>query len=165
MFIVILLLSFSSNLLAHDSIYVRVFDLKGNRISKGHVHTITDSSLQLKEGQTEIKVRNIGFIKTKHSGGINVIAGSLIGMLTGAIVGVAASGSGSNANSGTSGFQYNIQFGTDVSAAAGAFVGLGIGAAVGGLTALAKNPKFYLINGDSIKWKSFQIRITGKSEN
>ena len=166
--IVILLLSFSSNLLGQDSVFVRVFDLKGNRISKGYVRTVTDSSLQLKGAETDIKVHNIGFIKTKRSGGNNVIAGSLIGMVTGAIVGAASSGSGSSANSGTSAFQYNVGGFDDaggLAAAAGAMAGLGIGAAIGGLTALTKNPKHYLVNGDSTKWKSFQLMIIKKNDN
>ena len=56
-----------------------------------------------------------------------------------------------------------IQYTTAEGAVIGAIAGGAIGAAIGGLTALFKNSKTYLINGDLTKWKAFQIMIAGNN--
>jgi hypothetical protein len=128
---------------AQKPIFIRVYDLKGNKISKGRVAAVTDTSLQLKENPAIIPVNTIGSVRTKHSAGNNTLIGSVIGASTMAILGAASGGSDSYYNS-------------SAGAAAGALVGLPIGAAVGGITVLFKNSKTYLINGDSTRWKEFR---------
>jgi hypothetical protein len=149
------LISISYNMYAQKSIFVRVFDLSGKKINKGHVFTVTDTSLQLKGKSVpvNIPVRSIGFIKTKHSAGNNVLIGSIVGVSSLAILGVASA----EPDAEIAG--YTALEG----AGAGAIVGLPVGAVIGGLTSLFKNSKSYLINGDVTKWKAFQLTVTGNN--
>jgi hypothetical protein len=154
-FTIIVLLSLSCTVRAQKSIFVRVYDLTGKKINKGHLLAATDTSLLL-EGTTtpaNIPVHNIGFIKTKRSGGNNVLTGSIIAVSTMAIVGAVTS----DPNAGF--LAYNAGEG----AAGGALIGLPFGAAIGGLTILLKNSKTYVINGDMKNWKVFQLIATGKN--
>jgi len=52
----------------HRNQILRVYDLAGKKINKGHVTMVTDTSLQLegKSAPVSIPVRSIGFIKTKR---------------------------------------------------------------------------------------------------
>ena len=139
---------FAHDLSAQKPIFVRVYDLKENKIGKGHVLSLTDTSLQMKEKTGNIPVSSIGMIRTKHSAGNNVLIGSLIGTSIGTVVGASTGGEDSYFTTAGEG------------AAAGAFVGLPLGAAIGGITILFKNSKTYLINGDSTRWKEFEAAIT-----
>ena len=139
-------------LLAHHAsaqkpIFIRVYDLKGNKIGKGHVLSVTDTSLSLKEKNVIFRVSTIGSIRTKHSAGNNILIGSVIGTTTLAILGAASGGDNSYFTSGEG-------------AALGPVIGLPLGAAIGGITVLFKNSKTYIINGDSTRWKEFQA-VTG----
>jgi hypothetical protein len=138
-------------LLAHHAsaqkpVFIRVYDLKGNKIAKGHVLSVTDTSLRLTEKTDNIRISSIGMIRTKHSAGNNILIGSVIGISTMAIVGAASGGADS----------YYTSSGGALS---GAVVGLPLGAAFGGITILFKNSKTYLINGDSTRWKQFEAAI------
>jgi hypothetical protein len=150
-----LLLAFVITSFAQEEIhpFVRVYNLAGEKINKGHVIRVTDTSLQLNGKSVDIPVRNIGFIKTKRSAGHNVLVGSLIGATTLAVFGAIA---------GDPDPEYYDELNKVGYAIVGAVFGLAAGAAIGGLTALAKNPDTYLINGDISKWKAFQSMITGK---
>ena len=151
-FTTILLLSFSYNVCAQKSIFVRVYDLAGIKIHKGHVLSVTDTSLHLKESRRAviIPVQNIGLIKTRRSAGHNVLLGSLIGLTVGAIV-VAASSSSSGY------WDYSAGEG----AAGGAVAGLVIGAGVSALTIPLKGSTSFMIDGDMVKWKTFQKIANG----
>ena len=143
---------FAHDLSAQKPIFIRVYDLKGNKIGKGHVLSVTDTSLRLKEKNVIIPVSAIGSIRTKHSAGNNILIGSVIGTTTMAILG-AASGGGDNS-----------YYTSGEGAALGPLVGLPLGAALGGITVLFKNSKTYLINGDSTRWKEFEA-VTGGGNN
>ena len=52
--------------------FVRVNDLEGEKISKGNILSISESSLQL-DNYDIIPVSSIGFIKTNHSEGNNIL--------------------------------------------------------------------------------------------
>lgn len=145
-------------LLSHDiysqkSIFVRVYDLTGKKVNKGHVLTVTDTSLQLQgKSVVDIPAHSIGSIKTRHSGGNNVLVGSIIGMSSMAIVGAASA----NPDAEILGFT------AGESAGIGALFGLHIGAAIGGFTILFKKSKTFSISGDMMSWKAFQSWATGK---
>ncbi|HYK44213.1 MAG TPA: hypothetical protein VEV83_03535 [Parafilimonas sp.] len=131
------------NLEAQKSIFIRVYDLEGHKIARGHVLSATDTSLQLKEKTTSILVRNIGSIRTKHSAGNNMLVGSIIGTTTFAVLGA-------------------INGDTDTPAEGAAYwapVGTLLGAVFGALTIPFKNSKHSLINGDPEKWKAFRSKI------
>jgi len=130
------------------NVFVRVYDLQGKKISKGNILSISDSLLQLKGKREPMKIatRSIGLIKTKHSGGNNVLKGAVIGATGLAILMAATAGEDT----------YHDAAG---GAAAGVFVGGIFGAAVGGVTSLFKNSKTYEINGDKEKWEAFKQMI------
>ncbi|WP_299780360.1 hypothetical protein [uncultured Formosa sp.] len=128
-------LIFSLNLCAQNTfentkIFVRVYDLQGNKINKGRILSISESALQLeRKGNTiDIPASDIGTIKTKYSGGNNVLIGAIAG--TGA----------------------GFFSGDPVVIAAGA----GVGAAVGGLTVLFKKSETFEIEGDKTKLKALE---------
>ena len=62
-----------------SNVFIRVYNLEGKKISKGHITFTNDSILELrKNGKIEqVNVKEIGKIKTKRSGGHNVLVGAL----------------------------------------------------------------------------------------
>ena len=125
------------------NIFVQVYNMAGKKINKGHVLFATETLLGLKkeEKTTKINVTDIGYVKTKRSAGYNVLIGSVIG----------ASSSDPDAMI----FGYTAGEG----AAMGSILGKSVGAAVGGITALFKNSRTYIIDGDLVKWKAFSEMI------
>lgn len=150
----ILLVSLAYTAAAQDALFVRVYDLQGNKIHKGRVFATTGSSLEIQgnNGPINMPMTGIGHIKTKRSGGHNVLIGSLVGLATFAIVGAASATD--------EGF---ITFGAGEGAAGGAAVGIPIGALIGGLSILFKNSKEYAVNGDPVKWQSFRSIAGGRN--
>lgn len=128
--------------------FVRVFNLDGKKINKGHVAFVVDTLLVLKKNgnDVEINVKEIGTIKTKRSAGHNILVGSAIGTATGAILGVAS------ADPDAWIFGYTAAEGATGFGLAGA---LG-GAAIGGISIAFKNSKTIIINGDLAKFKIFK---------
>jgi hypothetical protein len=135
------------------NVFVRVYDLKGEKISKGKILSISDTLLQLKGGKGSVKIvaNSIGLIKTKRSEGNNVLIGAATGATALAILGAAT------ADPNDWLFGYTAGEG----AALGVFLGAPIGAAIGGVTILFKKSKSYIINGDELKLKEFKETITG----
>lgn len=134
------------------NIFLRVFDLKGTKIDAGKLSFISDSIVQIIRNKKVIAIpmKDIGFIKTKRSGGHNVIVGAGIGA---GIFGIAGAAS-AEPNKSIVGY----------TAAEGAFIGTifgGIsGAVIGGASSMFKNPKRFEINGDPEKWKVFMYEMT-----
>lgn len=148
---ILILFSFIVQVNAQKKLFVRVFDLNGKLINKGIVAGVTDTSLKLFSNQDTIELPISGFnvIRTKKSAATNVFVGALIGSLTTAgLVGLKNSEQQS-----FSGFEPVEGTGT------GAVIGLGVGAAIGGFSALLKNPKTFTINGSPDKWKEFQTYV------
>ena len=112
---------------------------------------VTDSSLQLKVKSTpiDIPVQKIGSIKTKRSAGHNILIGSIAGASSMAIFGAA-----------TADPDEFLGYTAGEGAAAGILIGAPPGAVIGGITALFKNSRTYLIDGDIMKWKAFQKSIS-----
>jgi hypothetical protein len=151
LFYLILFISFSYKLSAQKSTFVRVYNLTGQKIYKGDVLMVTDSSLQLKVKSTPINipVRDIGSIKTKRSAGHNILIGSIAGASSMAIVGVV-----------TADPEEFLGYTAGEGFAAGLLLGAPPGAVIGGITALLKKSLTYLIDGDIMKWKVFQKSIS-----
>lgn len=135
------------------NVFVRVYDLQGQKISKGKILSISDTSLQLKGKKEPIEVtaKSIGLIKTKHSGGNNVLVGAASGASLLAILGAATADPDAMI----------MGYSAGEGAAAGAFLGGTAGAAIGGITTLFKESESYKINGDELKWKAFKETIMG----
>jgi hypothetical protein len=134
-----------------------VFDLTGKKIYAGQVAMVTDTSLQLEGKSTPgtILVSNIGFIQTKRSIGHNVVTGFAIGATVFSIFGAAT------AEPDAAIVGYTAAEG----AAAGMLIGATAGVAVGGITALFKKSETFSVDGDTTKWKAFQLMINKKQAN
>ena len=63
----------------HKFPFIRVYDLDGKKIAKGKIEKITDSVIFFEKKNNPIHFNNIGFIKTKRSGGNNFAVGAAIG--------------------------------------------------------------------------------------
>lgn len=135
------------------NVFVRVYDLQGEKISKGNILSISDTLLQLKGKREPIKiaVRSIGSIKTKHSGGNNILIGAVSGGVFMAIIGAATADPDA----------FILGYTASEGAALGVFLGAPIGAAIGGITVLLKKSRSFEINGDELKLKEFKETITG----
>lgn len=156
---VCLTLMASSNLFSQENtnkkkLFVRVYDLEGKKIGKGHVNILNDTLLELKKNSKLIQfnVNDIGTIKTKRSAGHNILIGTAIGATTFAILGAAS------ADPDAWIFGYTAAEGAAVGALGG---GLG-GAAVGGASVAFKNSVTYPINGNIDKWRIFMEDFNGK---
>lgn len=153
-FCIILLLSINLNAQKeakrHDP-FVRVYSLEGKKIAKGHITFINDSLLRLKNGDKliELNIEDIGHVKTKKSGGHNVLAATAAGATLGIVLGVSTAEPDA------------LVLGYTASEGAVAFGGLGAigGAAIGGIASAFKNSETYIIDGDIKKWRIFKEMI------
>jgi len=154
LFIVIALLSgviiYAQEETVKNTLFVRVYNLEGEKMNKGKVLVVNDTILQLleKNKTVNIDVRTIGLIKTKRSEGNNLLTGALLGLTAGAIIGVATADP-------DAWFGYSAAEGATGIGLVGALVGTGVGA----VTIPFKNSKSYIINGDASKWKVFEEMI------
>ncbi|PIB38541.1 hypothetical protein [Maribacter sp. 4G9] len=144
------------NIAAQNSIkakngFVRVYNVQGKKIGKGKILNISETSLQLiRHGETtSFTVNEIGKVKTKRSGGNNVLVGALSGAVTFAIIGVASNDPDSQI----------LRLSNGEAAVAGAFVGGTLGTGIGVISLLFKNSKTFEINGDIEKWNVFKEMI------
>ena len=138
---------------AQKTIFVRVYNLNGKKISKGFVLATTDTSLQLKTESRDtvnLSVNSIGTIKTKRSGGRNVLMGSLVGAGAFAIFGAA-----------TADPDVFLGYTAGEGAVGGFILGIPFGAAIGGITVLFKKSGTFEINGDIKNWKAFHSYVSG----
>ena len=148
-----LLLSVNLAAQVQKSTFVRVYDAAGNKIYKGRVLAVTDSSIQLKSSKAaiEVAVAKIGMIKTKHSAGNNVLVGSLMGASSLALIAAASADEND--------FILND---AGESAAAGGIAGMALGGVAGLLTVPLKNSKTFPIGGSASKWKAFKAFMEGE---
>lgn len=129
--------------------FVRVYDLNGEKISKGRIVSVTDTSLITgpREKPVNIEVSKIGFIKTKRSEGNNILWGAAIGAGFGAISGFATGGEGELWGQGEGAAGFGLIFGV-------------MGAGTGAITAIFKKSKTFPINEDLSKWKAFKAAMS-----
>jgi len=141
--IIFILLAFNAQ--SQSSVFVRVYDMNGNKIARGNIVEVTDSSLQLEKSTTIIFVKNIGYLKTKHSFGHNILVSSAI---SGGIFALVLAAGSSDKNGFLS---YTLSEGLFVGFVAGAIYG----PIIGGITAIFKNVTTFPINGSDTNWKEF----------
>jgi len=147
------LVSIGYQVCAQKAIFVRVYDLNGKKINTGRVLTTTDTSLQLKKESRDtvnLSITSIGTIKTKRSGGHNVLMGS-----------VAAAGAFAIFGAATADPDVFLGYTAGEGAVGGLVLGIPVGAAIGGITVLFKKSGTFVINGDIKKWKAFHSYISG----
>lgn len=144
-------------------LYVRVYDLLGNKIEKGTVLFVNDTLLALnkKSKVVKIKVSTIGEIKTKRSTGEYIGTGALVGGISGAVVGFVSADEETTVETrdGLFGGTYTYESTSGTSPATGAFIGAGAGSAAGALVGLGislfNKSNAHRIEGDLDKWKLF----------
>lgn len=152
---IILVLSINAtaqNEVVKANIFIRVYDLQGKKINKGKIKSISKTSLDLylKRKVTTIHLSKIGKIKTKHSGGHNVLKGALIGGSSLAAIGLLDG----DDNPGI------ISFSAGDKALLGFIGGSFSGSVVGGVTTIFKKSKLYIIDADEMKFKDFKEKIS-----
>lgn len=125
--------------------FIRVYNLNGEKIAKGRVSRITDTSLVVsrKEKPINIELSKIGFIKTKRSVGNNILYGAAIGAGTGAILGLASGGESEFWGKGEGAGGFGLIFGA-------------MGAGAGAITAIFKKTKTFSIDGKPSNLKTFK---------
>lgn len=157
----LLILIFSNTSTAQNEqseirVFLRIYNMEGKKINKGHFQFINDSILGIRRDKKtfQIHVRDIGQIKTKRSVGYNVLVGATSGLFAGAILGSL------NAPTDSSGGTFTWAGGSSGDElASGLTVGILSGTIIGGITALFKNSTTYLIDGDPAKLKLFAETI------
>lgn len=133
---------------AQNGQFVRIFNSGHKKISKGHIALITDSSLQLYKNARDtaysnIHFKEIGYIKSKRSGWINVMAGTAATAAGMAIAGAATT-------------KPDAFFGKRFAATVLGIIGVPIGAVLGAATIPLNKSKRFVVNGDLQNWNSFK---------
>lgn len=125
--------------------FIRVYNLNGEKIAKGRVSRITDTSLVVSRGEkpVNLELSKIGFIKTKRSAGNNILYGAAIGAGTGVILGLASGGESEFWGKGEGAGGFGLFFMT-------------VGSGIGAITAIFKKPKTFSIEGKHSNLKAFQ---------
>ena len=128
--------------------FVRIYNFEGKKIAKGNIIAVNDSLLILKKGSInkELNYEEIWMIKTRHSGGNNVLIGAGIGATLGAIAGAASGDSNSGGFSLWSPGEGALMFG---------IMGAVGGAGYGGISTVFKNSVTYNIHGNKDRWTIF----------
>ena len=145
-----------------QTLFVRVFDLDGKKIGKGHIYATNDSLLILNKNKKlkKLYVKEIGKIKTKRSGGQNVLVGAASGVVAGAILGSLNTPTDSSGGTFTwAGSSSGEEF------SSGLTFGIISGTIIGGISAVFKNSKSYIINANPEKWKVFVEATEHNTEN
>ncbi len=132
---------------AQNRLFVRVFSPGHKKISKGYIHLATDSSLQLYNSvknpvYRSVHFSDIGYIKTKRSGWINIMAGSVATSAGMAIGGAVTT-------------KPDDFLGKRFAATVLGIIGLPIGAALGAATIPLNKSKRFVVNGDIQNWNNF----------
>jgi hypothetical protein len=129
--------------------FVRVYALNGEKISKGRISSITDTSLVVSRGEKPVNIETsrIGFIKTKRSVGNNILYGAAIGAGTGAILGLASGGENEWWGKGEGAGGFGLILGA-------------MGAGAGAITAVFKKTKTFSIEGKLSNLKAFEEAIS-----
>ena len=149
-FILALVLSIGIHAQIHthkSAIFIRVYNLQGQKIAKGKIFKVSDTIFGLiKNKKTSYHTYSqIGFVKTKHSEGNNVLMGATIGGASLAMLGILAGDGGGSYISGNS----------TSNAAIGLIGGSFLGSIIGVFTNIFKKSETIPINGDSLRFKEF----------
>jgi hypothetical protein len=130
--------------------FVRIYNSSGDKIAKGHlVDKFNHDSvliLQRNKFTDTISILEVGFIKTKHGIGHNIIIGAAIGAPVGAIIGAASASETDAIVNAFTGETSTPDVGAGI--AVGFLGGAATGAAIGAITGAFKNSKTISINGD-----------------
>ncbi|WP_274475194.1 hypothetical protein [Mangrovimonas aestuarii] len=133
-----------------DDVFLRMYDLDGNKIAKGYLVSVHDTivALEYKKELIKIPISKIDMIKTRRSPGHSALIGAAMGGIGFGVFGAA---------------QADETLGKGNSSLEGAGIGLLAGAAggalVGGATGLFSKAKTYEVNGNMEKFQDFLFNI------
>ena len=155
-FIVISINVPAQNEIIDDNFFIRIYNLEGRKINKGTIMSISETSIELylKCKTISVPLKKIGKIKTKRSGGNNVAKGALIGGGSLALLGILSGDDDPGM----------FSFSATDKAVGGLIVGGIVGAGIGGIRAIFKKPKLYLIEGNEMKFEEFKENISGSNK-
>lgn len=130
------------------NIFLRIYNPKGIKFSKGKLVSIQDNAILLRRHKKNIsiKVSEIGRIKTKRALGHNIGIGALAGTSAGIIYGF-AQGADGGAFGTNSGGDNALVFGT---------LGLLAGSFAGGISGIGKKSRSFEINKDPEQLRKFR---------
>ena len=167
---ILLLLLFNISILAQNEneetrLFIRVYNMEGEKINKGYFKFINDNMLGIKRNNklVQVNINDIGYIKTKRSGGHNVLLGSMSGLAAGMIIGAATSDQETKTRDGGFLFgTYEYKTGTSpgTGAAIGGLIGLAGGGLVGAVGTSFRESNTYTINGDINNLRAFSASLS-----
>lgn len=150
-FLCFTLITHAQDSITVPDVFIRVYNLDGNKIAKGKILGFTENNLIISHNglAKEISTTLIGMIKTKHSAGNNLLIGASSGLLVGTIA-----ASTEKEEEG----EWNL-FSKEQTMVFGAFSGMVAGSAIGGISILFKKSETFIINGEIENWKRFTTTL------
>ena len=130
--------------------FVRIYDMKADKIAKGKIIAVNDTALRMfhsERGNFSVPISKINYILTCRSGGHNIGMGALICGVSGMIIG------GATANP-DDWFGYTVGEGVALGAISGGI----IGTLFGGMTVILKGTERVNIQGDRQKIREYLSR-------
>jgi hypothetical protein len=148
-----LLLFAGENIHAQKNIFIRLYNLNGKKIGKGHLLPGTDSTIDVLRGKktNTFSLINVGEVKTRRTFGHSVLIGTGVGVGLGTIAIIVSASSENSDNLETSFDAGLIGLGLPY---AGAFVGTLVGA-------VTKRNRFE-IKGNADNWKPVKDKLLSK---
>ena len=159
-FIILLLLGIGSHSFAQKKTFVRVYDLKGKKISSGHVLAVTDDGIVLDKNRVpdSIVVAAIGTIETRRSIGHGTALGALAGAATGTLLAAVSNTTEPETNSS----DWDIEILPPAETVlASAITGAVVGAAAGTVISLFGKRISIKVAGDPKNWPEVR-RVLGQ---
>lgn len=147
--------------------FIRVYNMGGKKINKGHFKFFNDSLLGIRCNKklVLINVNEIGSIKTNRSVGQNVLVGSAVGLGTGILIGAASSDQETKTRDGGflfGTYEYKTGHSPGTAAAVGGTIGLAGGGLAGLVGSLLKKSNTYMIDGKIENLKEFATDISNR---
>jgi hypothetical protein len=153
--LLVLLFTTSFRAFSQDEVFIRVYDLIGNKVGSGRITMLTDTCVHIQQDashNTEFLLSGIGRIKTKRAVGYNMAIGAGACGLVFAVVMASAADPDDFPLSKLKG------------SAIGIGIGVPTGAVIGGIAALSRKPKTFFIQSSSFRWNAFRLAIGDKKE-
>jgi hypothetical protein len=146
--------------------YLRIYDLKGERIATGTIRATTDSGIILHKGRVdfEISYHEIGTIRAYRTVFHDLLLTSLVTVTTGYITGKAQDGQTSHAsnNSSYSGMFSNLQLNLPSNTEFNVAAGIWAGQIIGGGIYLGKKKRKYHLDGSYQAWMQIRVLLENK---
>ena len=152
---------FNSCIAQKKGAFLRVFDNNDKQIYAGHLDGVTDSSffLVIRRSKKEIPIREVNYLKLKHSVGHSI---ATVGGVSAVSLAIAGYFSGEpKSNNGTfEGVFHDLFTPTPAEGLFGGFViGSLAGSAVGAIAGALKHKPVFRINKNERSWKEIKVAL------